>query len=189
VTEPTTTSERTMLARPRSLAGDAGLEPIAGSILLAGSALLVARIVFHGTGDPLQVAALALGLLLTLFGLIAFAEALRDRGERLLPRFGSAAFAIGTTSWIIADALWQDSGHYVFELERIYTVLACVTIGLFGWSIFRSEMLSTWIGWFAIVWGVAAAVLYVTRIFPPPLAPNVATVVFGLALRPAARQR
>src|SRR4029453_418306 len=109
-------------------------------------------------------AALGAGLLVTLFGLIAFEEALRERGERLLPRFGSVAFAIGSTCFIAADALNEGTGQFVYELERVYTVLACVTVALYGSSILRSKALSSAIGWFAIAWAIFDGVLYLGRI-------------------------
>jgi hypothetical protein len=171
------------MAEPTSPSGPstAGLEKLAGQVLLAATAPLVAAVFLFLTGSEWKPALLGLGLLVTVFGLIAFEEALRDRGERLLPRFGTVAFAIGVTCFLIHDALGQ-AGRFVFEFERIYTVLACVTIGLFGWSILRSKALSPTIGWFAIAWGLAFGVLYVARIWTPPLGPNLATLLFGLAL-------
>jgi hypothetical protein len=162
---------------------------VAGWVLLAGAALLIVAGILFSAGqagnDELgqwKPTALGFGLLLTLFGLIAFAEALRERGEWLLPRFGSAAFAIGATCFIVADALNQGTGRYVYELERVYVVLACVTIALFGWSTLRSKALPSAVGWFAIAWAGLDGILYVARIIEAPLGPNVATLVFGAAL-------
>ena len=87
------------------------------------------------------------------------------------------------------DAIGEGTGQYVFELERAYTVLACVTIALYGWSILRSKTLSSAIGWFAIAWAVLDGILYLARIFPAPLGPNLATVIFGAALVATARRR
>lgn len=84
------------------------------------------------------------------------------------------------------DAIGEGTGQYVFELERAYTVLACVTIALYGWSILRSKTLSSAIGWFAIAWAILDGILYLARIFPAPLGPNLATVIFG---PPSWRQR
>jgi len=178
------------MAPPSTASGLAtiGSERVAGWVLLGGTALVfVAGALFGASqagNDELgqwKPTVLGAGLLVTLFGLIAFEEALRERGERLLPRFGSAAFAIGSTSFIVADALNQGTGQFVFELERIYTVLACVTIALFGWSILRSKSLSSAVGWVAIAWAVLDGVLYVGLIFPAPLGPNLATLLFGAA--------
>ena len=110
------------------------MERVAGWLLLGGSALLIYAGILFVAGDAGKPTALGAGLLVTLCGLIAFEEALRDRGERLLPRFGSVLFAIGSISFIVHDALGEGTGRYVYELERVYTVLACVTIALYGWS-------------------------------------------------------
>jgi hypothetical protein len=179
------------MARPIAPSGPATtrLERVAGWVLIAGSALLIVAGILFGAGqagnDELgqwKPTVLGAGLLVTLFGLIAFAEALGERGERLLPRFGIAAFAIGSTCFIVADALNQGTGRFVYELERVYAVLACVTIALFGWSTLRSKALPSRFGWFAIAWAVLDGLLYVTRVFQAPLGPNVATLVFGVAL-------
>jgi len=162
---------------------------IAGWLLLAGSAFLVAAAVLFGAGADSsadmgrwQGAALDVGLVLTLFGLIAFDEVLRDRGERLLPRIAVAAFAIGVTCFIVADAIAQGGGRFVFELERAYVVLGCVAIAAFGWAIVRTGVVSIRLGWAAILWAAAWAVLYLTRIVEAPLGPNVITAAFGVAL-------
>ena len=158
------------------------MERVAGWILLGGFAALIPAVLLFLAGSPWKPAVLAFGLVVSLFGLIAFEEALRDRGERLLPRFGTAAFAIGTISFIAHDALGQGTGHYTFELERVYTVLACVAIALFGWSSLRSKALSSAIGWVAIAWAFLDGYLYVSRTFIPPLGPNLALLMFGAAL-------
>jgi hypothetical protein len=159
------------------------LDRVAGSVLLGGSALLIYGIFLYvGGEEDSKVTVIGASLLVTLFGLIAFEEALRDRGERLLPRFGSIAFAIGSTFWIARDTIGQGTGLYVFELERAYTVLICLSIALFGWSILRTKALPLAVGWLAIAWGLLDAYLYVARISTPPLAPNLMTLVLGAAL-------
>jgi hypothetical protein len=160
----------------------AELERIAGVTLLAAMAVLAFAVLLYLSDSPWKPAVLGVGLLVTLFGLIAFEEALRDRGERLLPRFGTIAFAIGSTAFVFHDVLGADSGHYVTDLERVYTVLACTAVALFGWSILRSRALPAGVGWFAVAWGIAFGVLYLARISTPPLGPNVAAFVFGVAL-------
>ena len=174
---------------PRRDQAQVRLERTAGWVLLAGSAFLVVAAVLFGAieaGDewlaPWQSAALVIGLVVTLFGLIAFEEALGANGERLLPRFGTVAFAIGTTSFVVADALGQATGQFTFELERVYTLLACAAIGLFGWSIVRSRSLAAAVGWFAIAWAVIDGALYLARILQAPLGPNIVTLLFGVAL-------
>jgi len=102
---------------------------VAGSILLGGFALLIYAVMLYGAGDEeMKAPVLGAGLLVTLFGLTAFEEVLRERGERLLPRFGSVSFAIAAAFF--------------------------VAIALYGWSILRSKALSTAIGWFAMAWAV-----------------------------------
>jgi hypothetical protein len=156
---------------------------VAGWVLLGGFALLIPAVATYVTGQEEPKAwLLGAGLLVTLFGLIAFEEALRERGERLLPRFGSVAFAIGLTCFILHDAIHLGGGPWVSGLERAYTVLTCVAISLYGWSILRSKALPRAVGWFAIAWAIVDGYLYVARIFQPPLGPNLATLVFGAAL-------
>lgn len=174
---------------PRRDQAQIRLERTAGWVLLAGSAFLIIAALLFGAIEagnewlaPWQSAALVIGLLVTLFGLISLEEALAANGERLLPRFGTVAFGIGTTSFVVADALGQATGQFTFELERLYTLLACVAIALFGWSILRSRSLPAAVGWFAIAWAVIDGALYLARILQAPLGPNIVTLLFGLAL-------
>src|SRR6185369_13330459 len=124
---PWAMSSQSRAIAPASAPADAPtsrLDGVAGWVLFWGSALVIYRAYLYVVGDEdSKVAVIAAGLVVTLFGLIAFEEALRDRGERLLPRFGSIAFAIGSTFWIARDTIGQGTGLYVFELERAYTVL------------------------------------------------------------------
>ena len=155
---------------------------IAGWLLLGSLAPMIVAVLMYGAGDPTKPLFLGAGLLVTLFGLIALEEALRLRGERLIPRFGTVAFAIGMTCFVIDDALSETFVGFVFPLERVYTVLACVAVALYGWSIVRSEALPQAIGWLAIAWALVDGVLYVARLFNPPLGPNLALFVIGGAL-------
>ena len=154
---------------------------MAGWLPLAGFALLVWSAYLFSTGGD-NSAALALGLLVTLAGLIAFAAALGSRGETDYPRAGVVLFAIASLSFIVGGQIGRSTGQFPFMMEWVYTVLACVTMVLFGWSIVRSRAVPSAVGWFAIVLGVLFGVLFVTRIVIPPLGPNLVNLVFGLAL-------
>src|SRR5215510_10667060 len=112
------------MARPgaRSDAATIRMEHAAGWVLIGGWALLLLAGLLYAGGqaghDELErwrPTVLGLGLLVTLFGLIVFDETLRERGERLLPRFRSAVFAIGSTCFIVDDALGQGMGVFVYE--------------------------------------------------------------------------
>jgi hypothetical protein len=158
------------------------LDRAAGWILLGASALLVWGVLLYGAGEETQkIAVIAVGLAVTLFRLVAFEEALRQRGEWLLPLIGCFTFAVGSTCWITRDLIGRSTGLYIFGLERAYVLLTCLTIALFGWSILRTRSLPIAIGWFAIAWAILDAYLYVPPRFPP-LAPNLAILIFGLVL-------
>jgi uncharacterized membrane protein HdeD (DUF308 family) len=166
------------------------LDRVAGWVLLGASALLVYGVLLYGAGqEDAKILVIAAGLAVTLVGLIVFEEALRQRGEWLLPLIGCFAFAVGSTFWVTREIVGQSTGLYVFGLERNYTLLACLTIALFGWSILRTRAVPMAIGWLAIVWGILDGFLYVARIFAPPLGPNLAIMVFGAALLWSSRPR
>ena len=172
------------MALPSAARGDEIIrtEQVAGWLLMGSLAPIIVAVIMYAGGDATKPLFLGAGLLVTLFGLIAFEEALQMRGERLIPKFGTVAFAIGMTCFVIDDALSETFVGFVFPLERVYTVLACVAVALFGWSIVRSRALPNAIGWLAIAWALVDAVPYVERLFNPPLGPNLALFVIGGAL-------
>jgi hypothetical protein len=158
------------------------LERASGWTLLGASALLIYGLVLYVSGQETQkVPVIAAALTVTLFGLVAFEEALRQRGEWLLPLIGCFAFAVGSTCWIARDLIGQDTGLYIGGLERAYVLLVCLAIALFGWSILRTTALPIAIGWLAIAWAILDAYLYAPWRFPP-LAPNLAILILGLVL-------
>jgi uncharacterized membrane protein HdeD (DUF308 family) len=166
------------------------LDRAAGWILLGASAFLIWGVLLYGAGEEdAKIVVIAVGLAVTLLGLVVFEEALRQRGEWLLSLIGCFAFAIGSTFWITRDIVGQSTGLYVFGFERNYTLLACLTIALFGWSILRTRAVPIAVGWLAIAWGIVDGFLYVARIFNPPLGPNLAILIFGLALVWSGRDR
>jgi hypothetical protein len=147
------------------------LERAAGWILLGASALRFYGTLLYVTGQETQkIPVIAASLGVTLIGLVAFEEALRQRGEWLLPLIGCLTLAVGSTCWVTRDLIGQSTGLYVPGLERAFVLLCCITIGLFAWAILRTRALPVGIGWFAIAWAILCAYLYVSPDGFPPLA-------------------
>jgi len=162
---------------------------LAGALLLFGSTLLVFAGILFGVGadqstslQRWQSNALSTGLVVTLLGIAVFEFKLRDAGERVLARLGTISFLVGTTLWIAGDAIALSGASFVFEFERDYVVLACVTVAALGAAIVRTRILPGGLGWMAIAWGISWASLYLTRVVEAPLGPNVMTFLFGLLL-------
>ena len=160
---------------------------VAGSLLVTGFAILVVAAFLYGNGaypagHAWQSNALTVGLLLTLLGLTAFQVVLTDSGDRLLARLGTIAYLVGVVLWIVADAIDLATGRFIYELERDYVVLACLTIAAFGAAILRTHILPRWVGGMALVWAIVWTVLYLNRIAEAPLGPNLIPALFGVEL-------
>jgi len=158
------------------------LERVAGSILLAGFALLIWVVALFAIQDPAQPAVQTVALSVTLLGLVVFAVALNRRRESPIAWLGVVAFALGSASGIAGGWIGASTGEYSLGMEVVYTVLACLAMAAFGWSILETKALPSAIGWFAIGYAVIDGFLYLARILIPPLAPNLIQLIFGLAL-------
>jgi len=155
---------------------------IAGSFLVLGFGLLMVAALLFTLGDASlsewQSTALQGGLIVTLLGLATLELALHAAGQQVLGRLGAIAFLIGIVPWLVAETM----GTFVFELERNYVVLACLSVVAYGWAMLRAGLLPVMVGWAAIAWALAWGTLYLNRVVEAPLGPNLAIVVFGLFL-------
>jgi hypothetical protein len=91
------------------------------------------------------------------------------------------AFLIGALPWLVADL----TGTFVFEVERTYAVLTCVSVTAYAWAMLRARLLPVAVGWASIAWALAWGLLYLGRVsvFIAPLGLNLtAILVFGLFL-------
>ncbi len=164
-----------------------GERRVAGSLLVAGFAMLAVAALLYGDGSypaghAWQSNSLTVGLVLTLLGLAAFQVVLTDAGDRLLARLGTVAYLVGVVLWIVGDAIELAGGRFIFELERDYVLLACLAIAAFGAAILRTRILPRWVGGIAVAWAVVWTVLYLARIGEAPLAPNLISALFGVEL-------
>ncbi len=118
--------------------------------------------------------------MITLVGLACFTLALREKGDRFLSIFGWFTYQFGAIFWIlhlafrltvvrqaaeqfsstaIAPAWFQAWGDWSGLLFGIYSVLAYLSIALYGVAVLRTGLLPRWIGWTCILVGVMAAPL------------------------------
>ena len=169
------------------LPASVGEHRVAGWLLVIGFVFLVLAAFLYGFGtypwgETWQHNVLAVGLVLTLFGLAAFQLILTDAGDRLLARLGTIAFLVGVVLWLVGEAIALDSGRFIFEFERDYVVLACVAIAMFGGAIVRTPVLPRWVGHTAMAWAVVWGILYLARVAEAPLGPNLVTGLFGVEL-------
>jgi hypothetical protein len=124
---------------------------------------------------------LSLGMVATALGLALLESQLRDAGERVLSRAGLVAFLFAAGLWLVAEAISMDGGSWVYPLERDYVLLSCFSMACYGGALLRTRLLSRWIGWFGVAWGVIwLGVALLT--FIPPLTPNLVPLVVGIAL-------
>jgi len=156
----------------------------AGFLLVVGFGLLMVTAVLfvNDSSAGSQNAALASGLVVTLFGLAILELVVRDAGDRVLGRLGTIAFLVGSLLWIVTDTLALGGVAWVFENERNYVVLASFALASFGWAFLRTGILPRWLGWTSIGWAGGWLALYLSRLVTAPLGLNLMTLLFGLVL-------
>lgn len=105
-----------------------------------------------------------------------FTSLLRDAGDRTFSQVGLIAFVFGAVLWVINLAFrlsidpWaaQETAktgeipefyvpltHWTGALFVIYTILAFSALAVYGGAILSMGVLPHWVGWLAIVYGLA----------------------------------
>jgi hypothetical protein len=147
----------------------------------------------------------ALGVLLTLTGLVVLGAILRAAGDRLWSELGQAAYLFGSILWLasiafratvtISAAKETASSGVVpvwFEplqawsgaLFAIYMVLAYLSITAYGKALLVTNLVPRWLAYTHLIFGLLGAVGFVVRIpmFNPPLMIHVLPGILGVVL-------
>jgi hypothetical protein len=150
-------------------------------------------------------ASFALGVLLTLTGIVVLGSALRASGDRLWSELGQAAFLFGSLLWLASIAFRATatvsaakeaaaSGQVPswFEPLRawsgaifgVYMVVAYLAIAAFGKALLGTSVGPRWLGWTHVVFGLAGAVGFAARVplFDPPLMIPLVPGILGVVL-------
>ncbi len=116
------------------------------------------------------------GVIITILGLAMLTSVLRDAGDRTFSLLGLIAFAFGSVLWVMSLAFrlsidpWaaQETEktavipEFYVPLTRwtgvlfvMYTVLAFSALSAYGAAVLSTGVLPHWVGWLAIVYGLA----------------------------------
>jgi hypothetical protein len=157
---------------------------VAGALLVLGFGLLMVRAALFALDDASLLGwssdALGGGLITTILGLTTLELALHKAGQQVLARLGATAYLVGALPWLVAET----TGTFVFEIERNYVVLTCVSLAAYTWAMLRVRLLPVAVGWASIAFVLAWGMLYLGRVsfFIAPLGPSLAILVIGLFL-------
>jgi hypothetical protein len=147
----------------------------------------------------------AVGVLLTLTGLIVLGTTLRAAGDRVWSELGQAAFLFGSILWLAsisfrATATISAAKNTVasgvvpewFEplrawsgmLFAIYMVLAYLAIAAYGKALLATDLAPHWVARTHLIFGLLGAVGFVSRIpmFNPPLMIHLLPGILGVVL-------
>jgi hypothetical protein len=147
----------------------------------------------------------ALGVLLTLAGLVVLGVALRAAGDRVWSELGQSAFLFGSVLWLaslafratatVAAAQETASTGVVppwFEPMRawsgalfaVYMVLAYLAIAAYGKALLATGLAPRWVAWTHLIFGLLGAVGFVARapVFNPPLMIHLVPGILGVVL-------
>jgi hypothetical protein len=150
-------------------------------------------------------ATFAIGVIITLFGMLLFSIALQQSGEKVFPRIGFFAFMFGCSFWILNIAFratvtvwaaqqlhdvnllepsfhpWMDWTNLIFA---IYMVVAYFGIGCMGYSLHQLSILPSWTSWMCMIFGFGGSVLYLCRFpfFEPPLMVHTPLIITGIVI-------
>ena len=147
------------------------------------------------------------GIIVTTLGLVLLEALLRAGGDRILARLAVTTFVFGAVLTVAARALevsvtlWAagqttgapvpallaPTGDWANAMTAIYTALAFASIAMFGASILVTGLITRWIGWAAVAWGIGWGLLFVLAWlsaggFDYPVLHHVIPLVIGVAL-------
>jgi hypothetical protein len=155
-------------------------------------------------------AAFALGVLLTLAGLVVLGSVFRPAGARVWSDLGLAAFSLGGALWLasltfratatitaaretvvsgVVPAWFEPMRAWSGAMFALYMVLAYFAIAAYGRALLQSHLVPRWLGKFHVVFGLAGAVGFLVRLpfFNPPLLIHLPLGLLGAVLLRARR--
>jgi hypothetical protein len=150
-------------------------------------------------------AAFAVGVLLTLAGLVLLGGVLRAAGARGATDLGQAAFLFGGALWLASlafratatvsaaketvasgavPAWFEPLRAWSGALFAIYMVLAYLAIAAYGRALLRTRLVPRWLARAHLIFGLAGALGFLVRVpvFAPPLMIHLPLGVLGLVL-------
>lgn len=154
----------------------------------------------------------ALGVLLTLAGLVVLRVVLRQAGDRLWSELGEVAFSCGAVLWLAAIAFratvtvaaaretvasgaipawFEPLRAWSGGLFAIYMVLAYLAIAAYGKALLAVSIGPRWLARTHVIFGLLGAAGFVARVplFVPPLMIHLVPGILGVTLLRAARRR
>jgi hypothetical protein len=156
------------------------------------------------------------GVVVTILGLILLTMLFRDAGDRAFSQLGLVAFVFGAVLWVIILAFrlsidpWaaQETARtavlpdfyvpltlWTHALFVIYTILAFSALATYGGAVLSTRVLPNWVGWLAILYGLAGLGLLGFTGDAPPLLHHLMPLMMGILLLlrrdrlPTARQQ
>lgn len=147
----------------------------------------------------------ALGVFLTLMGLIVLGTSLRAAGDRVWSEIGQALFLLGSILWLASIAFratatistakdtassgvmppwFEPMRAWSGALFAIYMVLAYLAIAAYGKALLATSLAPRWIATAHLIFGLLGAVGFVARIpmFNPPLMIHLLPGILGVVL-------
>jgi len=147
----------------------------------------------------------ALGVFLTLMGLVVLGTSLRAAGDRVWSELGQGAFLFGSILWLISIAFratamisaakdtkfsgvvppWFESIRaWSDALFAIYMVLAYLAIAAYGKALLATGLAPRWIARIHVIFGLFGAVAFIARLpmFNPPLMIHLLPGILGVVL-------
>lgn len=142
-------------------------------------------------------------IMVTLLGLALLTTLLREAGERIFSQLGLILFVFGATLWFLQLTCWLSIDPWAAqEMARtgvmpdyyvpltlwtqalfvIYTILAFCALAAYGGAILSTRVLPQWMGWLAIVYGLAGLGLLDFTGDVPPFFYYLMPIVIGILL-------
>lgn len=144
-------------------------------------------------------------IMVTMLGLALLTTLLREAGDRIFSQLGLILFVFGATLWFLQLAFWLSIDPWAAqEMARtgvmpdyyvpltlwtqalfvIYTLLAFCALAVYGGAMLSTRVLPQWMGWLAIVYGLAGLGVagFTAGTAPGPWLQYLLPIVIGILL-------
>ncbi len=126
-----------------------------------------------------------LAVVVTALGLVLLEDLLGAAGDPIVARLALVTYLVGAVVVVVAETSFLNDRDWIYTQIVLYVVLAFLAQAAFGFSLLRTGLVASWVGWATIAWNLFWLIvlpLASPRDIYYPVLHHTAPLVIGIAL-------